>query len=92
MCKQKLESLNNRRKQIEEEQVKYNNKLEILRNKHIEKYKTINDLENIKNNILEHENDILETENKKEEHSKNLIQIEKYNKYIQENEKYFRIQ
>lgn len=90
--KQKLDYLSTRKKQIEEESLKYNIKLEELRNKHIEKYKTINSIDFIKTNIKNIENEILETENKKKEHSHNLNNIEKYNNYINEKEKFLNFQ
>lgn len=86
--KQSLESLNIRKDQLEKEKTKYNIKLEELRNKHIAKYTHINGIESVKNCINQLENDITEQENCRQDHIKNLNQIDKYNKYIEEKEKY----
>ena len=62
--------------------------IETLKNNHIEKYQTINNVEKINKEIKDKENQIITYENDIQTHTLNLNQINKYNIYIQDFEKY----
>jgi exonuclease SbcC len=70
------------------EVLKHKKDIETLKNTHINKYQTINNEEEIKQEIKDNEKQIFMYEKDIQTHTLNLEQIEKYNRYIQDFEKY----
>lgn len=86
--KNKLYRILKKKKTIESDIQTLNIQLLNLKQQHNEKYEIIKD-ENILNESIENcENTILENEKNKEIHSNNLEEIDKYNKFIDDNKKY----
>ena len=76
-------------KQKKDQEILKNKKdIETLKNNHIEKYQTINNVEKINQEIKDKDNQIITYENDIQTHTLNLNQINKYNRYIQDFEKY----
>lgn len=75
-------------KNINSEIDEYKIKLDDIKNKHIEKYEKIMDIEEIKEIIKKEESNIDEYNIKKEKCNKNIEQIELYKKYIEDNDRY----
>ena len=88
LSKDSLLQIKKNRKEIENDILNYRSQIENMRNIHIEKYKKINEIEYLKTEILSSKSKIDETQNKKDIALKNIAQIDKYNKYIEENDKY----
>jgi len=86
--KETIQRLIDRRKNIENDNIKYNNQVEKMKLTHIEKHKEIRKQKELEDIIKENEEKIKETENKKELCLKKLEDIEKYKKYTIEKEKY----
>jgi len=75
-------------KNINSEIDEYKIKLDDIKNKHIEKYEKIMDIEEIKDIIKKEESNIDEYNIKKEKCNENIEQIELYKKYIEDNDRY----
>lgn len=76
------------KKEIEKDVLNYKSQIENMKNTHIEKYKKINDIEYLKKEISSLKVKIDEYQNKKDIALRNIVQIDKYNKYIEEKDKY----
>lgn len=86
--REKLLKLEKYKDELENDNKKYKKQIDDLSKKHLQKYEIIRDEEELKNIIKENEEKIIELEKKKENSLKNLDQIEKFNKYILEKDKY----
>jgi len=86
--KEKLERINKKRNKIEEDNLKYKKQIDELKTKFIDKYSSIKTLDELNLIIDENKNIINENEIKKEKCIKILENIEKYNNYLIDMEKY----
>lgn len=86
--KDTFERLNKDKQKKDQEIFKNKKDIETLKNNHIIKYQNINNGEKIKEEIKDKETQIITYENDIRTHTLNLEQIEKYNKYIQDFQKY----
>jgi len=86
--REKLLKLEKYKDELENDNKKYKKQIDDLSKKHLQKYEIIRYEEELKVIIKDNEEKILELENKKENSLKNLDQIEKFNKYIIEKDKY----
>jgi len=86
--KEELERINKKRNKIKEDSLKYKNQIDELKTKFVEKYSSIKTIDELNLIIDENKNIINENEIKKEKCLKNLENIEKYNNYLIEIEKY----
>lgn len=83
-----IEKIKADKKRLEEEKQKFLAQIKQKRDKHIEKYKEIKNIEELEKIIFENKEKIKELEDKKNEHSDNLEKITKYNEYITQKNKY----
>ena len=83
--KETIERQHNEREKLEEEKKLFNKKTQDKKDKHIDKYEEIRNVIHIQSLIKENKEKIDDLETKKEEHSKNLENIQKYNEYIKDN-------
>ena len=81
----RIEKKKNELKRDKENQTKQN---EIQKNNHIEKYGAIRDENELNEIIKENENNIKKEENDKMIHQENLVKIEEYKKYIEQQTRY----
>jgi len=86
--KDTFEHLIKDKRKKEEEVLKNKKDIETLKNSHINKYQSINNEQEIKEKIKDKENQIITYENDIKTHTSNLVQINKYNRYIQDFDKY----
>lgn len=86
--KSSIERFQRKRKNLEEENIKYKNQLEKMKTKYIENYENIKEESDIENILSNLEVDIKSYEIKRDSAMKNLEKIEKYNKYRLELQKY----
>lgn len=86
--KDRLEEIENNQVKIQTEIKKTEEKLGKKEKSHIEKYEEIRDEDTLRDKVKEYEKDVSVLEQKKEGHSQTLKNIEKYNEYIKEKEKY----
>lgn len=81
----RIEKKKNELKRDKENQIKQN---EIQKNNHIEKYGAIRVEDELNEIIKEYENNIKKEENDKTIHQENLVKIEEYKKYIEQQTRY----
>jgi len=81
----RIEKKKNELNRDKENQIKQN---EIQKDNHIEKYGAIRDENELNEIIKEYENNIKKEENDKTIHQENLIKIEEYKKYIEQQTRY----
>ena len=81
----RIEKKKNDLNRDKENQIKQN---EIQKDNHIEKYEAIRDENELNEIIKEYENNIKKEENDKTIHQENLIKIEEYKKYIEQQTRY----
>jgi DNA repair exonuclease SbcCD ATPase subunit len=86
--REKLIKLEKYKEELENDNKKYKKQLDDLNKKHIQNYEIIRNEEDLKNIIKENEEKITDLENKKGNSLKNLEQIEKFNKYLLEKDKF----
>ena len=86
--KEKLQSIYIKIKKIKEDNLKYKNQIDELKNKHITKYSTIKNIKELNLLLEKNENMLNENRIKKQNCLKKLEDIEKYNNYLIEKEKY----
>ena len=78
----------NKRKDIESDTLKYTLQVESMKNTHNDKYESIKDISYLKDIISSSQDKIEESQTKKEIALKNVDQIDNYNKYNIEKDKY----
>jgi len=86
--KEKLISIKKKKVLLEKEKDDQYLQQDIRKKEYLSKYSNIKDENSINDNIIFIEQQLLDIESKKIVHDNNLKQIEKYNKYISENENY----
>jgi DNA repair protein SbcC/Rad50 len=86
--KEQLERINKKRNKIKEDNLKYKKQIDELKTKFVDKYSSIKTIDELNLIIDENKNIINDNEIKKEKCLKNLENIEKYNNYLIEIEKY----
>jgi ABC-type dipeptide/oligopeptide/nickel transport system ATPase subunit len=86
--KETVERLLKEKNKKDAERLKNKKDIDTLKSNHIDKYKDINTQGSIEEQIKEKEKSIIENENDILIHTSNLEQIDKYNRYISDLEKY----
>ena len=86
--KETVERLLKEKNKKDAERLKNKKDIDTLKSNHIDKYKNINSQGSIEEQITEKEKSIIENENDIVIHTSNLDQIDKYNRYIHDFEKY----
>ena len=86
--KEAMNRIEKKKNELERERVNQSKQNEIQKNKHIEKYKENRDEDVLNEIIRENENNIKKEENDKLVHYENLMKIEEYKKYMEQQLKY----
>jgi DNA repair protein SbcC/Rad50 len=86
--KEQLERISKKRNKIKEDNLKYKKQIDELKTKFVDKYSSIKTIDELNLIIDENKNIINDNEIKKEKCLENLENIEKYNNYLIEIEKY----
>lgn len=86
--KETIDRLLEEKNKRHEELLKNKKNIETLKQDHINKYQKINNDNDIQSEIKNKEKQILDQENDINIHTENLIQIDKYNKYMEDFKKY----
>jgi hypothetical protein len=86
--KEALNRIEKKKNELERERINQSKQNEIQKKKHIEKYKEIRNEDELNEIIKENENKIKKEENDKLVHYENLVKIEEYKKYIEQQTKY----